>query len=496
MPHLPKTLFAGQNPLIHSEAAHAYRGPPPHFHAHQTERFRVLKGAAVQKTTPGKTSCQYPPNSRKCWSYGYSIDTDYYQEHPHTGIVREYWWVIQNSTIAPDGYQQWALTVNGSIPGPAIEVDWGDEGVPGVTQCPIAPGESFTYRFTAEQYGSSWYHSHFSLQLSLGLQGPIVIHGPATADYDEDFGILLMTDWSHASLFAEWWYQRVPSGPPSLANALINGQNVFDCDTVSDPRCLGSGTRPVWHFASGKKYRFRVVNTALYSNIRFTIDGHALAVIAADFVPIVPYITDHVLVAAGQRYDVVVEANAEAGNYWLRMHWQEKCCPNDAANNTLGIIRYDSSSKELPKSANQVARLPDSCADEPPSKLVPWVVLEVGSPSSITSLNLADDPKLPQPKGFMWTLNQTYQWVNFSAPTNLLLAEHDYEFPTEALVFPKAQVSMDGPPSEESWAYFVFNDISERNRSHPMHLHGNGFRLHQLLESGLTHISQGTISSF
>lgn len=33
----------------------------------------------------------------------------------------------------------------------------GQDGVPGVTQCPIAPGASMTYSFKAELYGSTWY---------------------------------------------------------------------------------------------------------------------------------------------------------------------------------------------------------------------------------------------------------------------------------------------------------------------------------------------------
>jgi FtsP/CotA-like multicopper oxidase with cupredoxin domain len=38
------------------------------------------------------------------------------------------------------------------------------DGVPGVQQCPIPPGGSFTYSFLADLYGTSWYHSHYSAQ--------------------------------------------------------------------------------------------------------------------------------------------------------------------------------------------------------------------------------------------------------------------------------------------------------------------------------------------
>jgi len=48
------------------------------------------------------------------------------------------------------------------------------DGVNGVTQCPIAPGDQFTYSWNATQYGSSWYHSHYSVQYADGVQAPIV----------------------------------------------------------------------------------------------------------------------------------------------------------------------------------------------------------------------------------------------------------------------------------------------------------------------------------
>jgi FtsP/CotA-like multicopper oxidase with cupredoxin domain len=88
------------------------------------------------------------------------------------------------------------------LPGPRIQACWGDrveitiknslrengtaihwhglrqwksshmDGVNAVTQCPIPPGTQFTYGFNLTQYGTTWYHSHYSLQVrycTLGL---------------------------------------------------------------------------------------------------------------------------------------------------------------------------------------------------------------------------------------------------------------------------------------------------------------------------------------
>jgi FtsP/CotA-like multicopper oxidase with cupredoxin domain len=89
------------------------------------------------------------------------------------------------------------------------------DGVPGVQQCPIPPGGSFTYTFIADLYGTSWYHSHYSAQYAGGLIGPMVIHGPETVPYDIgkcrllkcsqfsltnfrlDVGPIILSDWFH-----------------------------------------------------------------------------------------------------------------------------------------------------------------------------------------------------------------------------------------------------------------------------------------------------------
>ena len=62
---------------------------------------------------------------------------------------------------------------------------------------PIPPGHSFTYRFRATRYGTTWYHGHFSLQYSEGLLGPFIINGPTIENWDIDLGTVLLQDWYH-----------------------------------------------------------------------------------------------------------------------------------------------------------------------------------------------------------------------------------------------------------------------------------------------------------
>jgi len=113
---------------------------------------------------------------------------------------------------------------NGSSPGPTIQVTQGDrvrilvenalpestsmhwhglevpieqDGVPFISQRPIAPGETFTYEFTVHQEGTFFYHAHSAMQEMIGLIGMFIAHPqtPYTPCVDHDFGIVLQ-EWA------------------------------------------------------------------------------------------------------------------------------------------------------------------------------------------------------------------------------------------------------------------------------------------------------------
>ena len=207
----------------------------------------------------------------------------------------------------------------------------------GITQCAIAPGDSATYSFQATQYGTSWYHSHTSLQYGDGVFGPIVIDGPASENYDIDLGPYTFneifgttTAWqagalAHASI-------QLRGGPPRGTSLLINGTST---------NAAGGGTYNNVTIQSGKKYRLRLINTSVNTYIRVSLDNHLLTVIAADFVPISPFTTDYLLIAIGQRYDVIIDANQTSGNYWFRAD-VPKLCFSGTIRNGSAIWTYGS----------------------------------------------------------------------------------------------------------------------------------------------------------
>ncbi|KAH6654743.1 Cupredoxin [Truncatella angustata] len=442
--------------------------------------------------------CVNTATSRSCWG-NYSIDTDYYVTTPYTGVTREYWLTAESTTLAPDGYEREVLVFNGSLPGPTIEADWGDEvvihitnnipdngtsvhwhgvrqlnsifsdGVPGVTQCPLAHGQTKTYRWRATQYGTSWYHSHFSLQLGEGLHGPIVIHGPATANYDIDIGPVVLQDWTHTSVFTIWelLQRKTADVQPVGENGLINGLNPYDCSQSSDPACIGTTERFELTFQKGKKYRLRIIGTQIDGWFKFTIDGHKLTVIANDFVPIEPYETDNIVLSGGERYDIIVEADQPVGNYWLRSIYQTACNRNDNLNknNIRGIVRYVGADTSETPTTSVSKTITNSCGDEPYESLVPWVSHDVGSSDFEDSLGMTVymEPDLT----FKWTLRTKTLMVDWQNPTLLDIYRGDEKFPPESNVVTVQATN--------EWVYWILEDQTGRDIWHPMHLHGHDF---------------------
>lgn len=344
-------------------------------------------------------------------------------------------------------------------------------GVPGVSQCPIAPGQTYTYKFKATQYGTSWYHAHLSLQMSLGLVGPIVIHGPATANYDVDIGPVLVSDWFHSSVWDIWTEtQRVVAlNQPKAQNGLINGLNPYDC-IVSDvnPNCVGGAKRFEVQFEPGKRYLIRVVGVLMNAYQKFTIDGHMLQVVASDFTPIVPYMTDNIILASGQRYDVIVEANQPSNqNYWLRAPYQTYCnqMGNDNADNILGIVRYTGSDSADPTTTIS-PNVNNSCNDEPLASLTPWVSHDVAPYATQEYVRMGWYYELNTV--FHWTLHEETFTIDYNNPSLLELANGGNNFTVTDNVYVSTAPS-------GTFLYLIIQDLTLVNAYHPLHLHGHDF---------------------
>lgn len=67
-------------------------------------------------------------------------------------MTREYWFNVENVTAAPDGIERIVLAVNGSIPGPTIIADWGDEIIVHVTNSMTNNGSTIHWHGIRQNY--------------------------------------------------------------------------------------------------------------------------------------------------------------------------------------------------------------------------------------------------------------------------------------------------------------------------------------------------------
>ncbi|KAM5469654.1 hypothetical protein MauCBS54593_004208 [Microsporum audouinii] len=446
----------------------------------------------------------------------FNITTDYEKIFPE-GVTRKYNLVIDEGSVNLDGVTaSHAMLYNGQYPGPWIQACWGDiveitvtnklkyngttlhchglrmfdnllmDGVPGITQCPIAPEDTFTYRFRATQYGSTWYHSHYSLQYSDGLVGPLTIHGPSSADYDASIDPLLLGDHIHRSAFQDY-YKVQTRIPPEMDSQLLNGIGNYNKDPNRKPYST--------LVKAGEKYLMRLINTSTDTTFIFSIDKHNFTVIGADLVPLEPYDTSHILIGIGQRYHVILNTLPEVkdgDSFWIRMVPAGDGCSrfrkDHVPDERMGALYYGKKTDDLPKSEGGGYDI--SCRDEPYERLKPiqkWNVPDpLLAPELMTKtqkigIDVWNPPGRPTnaPKIANWGIGPQPMWLNYSKPIVKNMNIEDW--PETWTVYPAHDYT------HEQWVYLVVTGQEKQDglartqapNAHPLHFHGHDFALLQ-----------------
>jgi FtsP/CotA-like multicopper oxidase with cupredoxin domain len=227
-----------------------------------------------------------------------------------------------------------AFTYNGTVPGPMIRVTEGDrvriavknelpepttihwhgvevpnsmDGVPGVTQDPIQPGETFIYEFAAKPAGTFMYHSHYEgdVQVSAGLYAPFIID-PKSPDIDPP-------DVDQVLMISEW---LVRSGQTFAAMPMAGMEpNYFTINGKSFP------STPSITVKKGERVRLRLIGIGQFIH-PMHLHGMPFKIVATDghAVPQAAQLTkDTVSVAPGERYDIQFVAS-EPGQWKLHCH--------------------------------------------------------------------------------------------------------------------------------------------------------------------------------
>jgi len=259
-------------------------------------------------------------------------------------IVEEVMWEFApGMTVKTWGY-------NGQTPGPTIETVEGDrvriyvtnklpestavhwhgillpsgmDGVQGLSQKGIPPGETYMYEFTLKQHGTQMYHSHGDemVQIGMGSMGFFIIHPKQRKEkIDRDFAI-----------FLNEWFIEPGTVTPDIS--VMTDFNIFTFNSRAFP-----GTAPLVA-KKGDRVRIRIANVAQETH-PIHLHGHTFNVVATDGGDIpesAQWPETTVLVAPGQTRDF--EFIATPGDWALHCHRRHH--PMNAMGhdipNTLGV---------------------------------------------------------------------------------------------------------------------------------------------------------------
>lgn len=215
---------------------------------------------------------------------------------------------------------------NGSVPGPLVEAKVGDrlvahlenalpesttihwhgirlpngmDGNPMVVP-PVPPGGNFRYEFQLKDAGLFWFHPHIraDVQVQKGLQAPLLVRG-ANEPRSDDERVLVLDD------------ARLKSDG-SLDEYLDDTGKMMGRE--GNTLLVNGVPTPTFHARPGATLRLRLVNTANGRFFHLRLPGRPWTVVGTDggLVPR-PYVADRLLIAPGERYDVMVSLPSEPG---------------------------------------------------------------------------------------------------------------------------------------------------------------------------------------
>ncbi len=348
-------------------------------------------------------------------------------------------------------------TYNGTIPGPLIDAHIGDKlivhfknsllepttihwhgvRVPATMdgtlamQEPIQPGASFDYAFTLKDAGLFWFHPHIrsDVQVNKGLYGVLRVRGEVEPAADQE-KILVLDDIKLKPDGA------IPDYLDDTSKMMGRGGNTI---------LLNGTVSATLRFRPNATVRLRLVNVANGRFFNLAIPGGKFHVVGSDGGPFSkPYETDRLLMAPGERYDVMVTASEIAGasldlmaDPYDRGHDSGNDPPLKVATIVFDGSRVDSPAI-VPISQSPIQRLPS------PTETFPLVLSEKSLPSG-----------------------------------DVVFTVNDKTFPNvPALAVPKDGVC-------------AFEITNESEMDHPFHLHGFFF---QVIERNRSPVSDDTLA--
>ncbi|KAL0735370.1 hypothetical protein Bca4012_011580 [Brassica carinata] len=451
--------------------------------------------------------------------------------------VVELYWEVGYKFWSPDCKEGVVIAINGSFPGPTIYATAGEtviihvtnklttegvvihwhgirqngtpwsDGAAGVTQCPIIPGETFTYKFIVDKAGTHFYHGHYGMQRSAGLYGMMVVRSPKeTLQYDGEFNLLL----------SDWWHQSSQAQELSLSSRpmrwigepqslLINGRGQFNCSLAAyfnkggleeckfkynDP-CAPTTLR----VEPNKVYRLRIASTTSLASLNLAVEGHKLEVVEADGNYVAPFTVDDIDIYSGETYSVLLRTHnpSPPRKYWIAVGVRGRKPDTPQA---LTVLHYAGApeSGHLPSPPPVTPRWDDYHRSKTFSKKITAAKGDPPPPDrSDKQLFLLNTQNLME--GYTkWAINN----LSLSVPATPYIGSIRYGLqPLEYLNFPGPEIiesyDIDNPPVNPNTTVSsgIYNlttgivvDVILQNANvlkgdvsevHPWHLHGHDF---------------------
>ncbi|TPG75993.1 multicopper oxidase family protein [Brevibacillus laterosporus] len=360
-----------------------------------------------------------------------------------------------------------AWTYNGTVPGPQLRVKQGEkikvvlnnelpepvtihwhglpvphnmDGIPGVTQNAVKPGETFIYQFTVDVPGTYWYHSHQNgvVQVDKGLYGSLVVEPKDQQPVDKDYTLVLdewMKDDSMSGMSHGGGHTGMNMGssemPMSDAEMMSLMYTIFSANGKT-----GAAIQPL-KVKEGEKVRIRLVNAGFLSH-KLNLQGHEYKIVSTDGQPInnPPLVSRQLLnIAPGERYDIEFFANNPGS--WLL----EERSSNPGAKSLTVPIVYEGSESVSPKS--ETGDLP---------------LVDITTYGDAAKSNFSLDSKYD---------------VEYTMDLNTEMSNGEMAFTINGKTFPNT------PPLNVKKGDLVKVKLVNKSREdlHPMHLHGHFFQV-------------------
>ena len=277
--------------------------------------------------------------------------------------------------IDSDGTKTDVWSYNGRVPGPEIRVRQGErlrvavrnglteettvhwhglrvpnamDGVPHLTQKPIAPGETFVYEFEAPDAGTYWYHPHqrSSEQVGRGLYGPLIIEEPNPPKVDRDVTWVL-DDW------------RLLKNA-QISNDFGNRHDMSHAGRIGNTVTVNGRITDVFDARAGERIRLRLINAANARVFGLEFEGHSPWVVAYDGQPVEPHrVTGRLDIGPAMRIDLILDLTGSPGDafavrdtFYRRLQYR-----------LLDLVYGPSRLREKPM--GEVAALPANTMPEP-----------------------------------------------------------------------------------------------------------------------------------